>query len=255
LHLFGSRHVRISPLVTLALALVVWLIYVADRLLDGLRTDALARLPARHQFYRDHRAALACLLLGILVVTCCICLELDARTLELGTLLMLAVVCYFAVVHSMRTQWGVRFPKEMVVALLFGIGTIFPVWIHTLRANSLTAIGWAFFVVICWLNLVLIEYAEWIGLRDRSSEAPHRSSIAAGKRLPIVCGGVALIALSLSALSVTTSEHGVLLAVTLSALALAALGLYWRKLSIHAVRVLADATLLTPAVILLFLHN
>ena len=117
-----SARVHISPFVTLALALVVWLIYVADRLLDGLRADPQTLLSARHQFYRVHRKLWFTALLAVLALTCCVCLELNARMLELGTLLMLIVAGYFAVVHWICLRWRLRFPKEAVVALVFGVG-------------------------------------------------------------------------------------------------------------------------------------
>lgn len=256
LHLFAaSGHIRISPRVTVALALVVWLIYVSDRVLDGLQADSGAHLTARHQFYRAHRTAFVYLLPGVFVITCCVCLGLDSRTLELGALLMLVVAGYLATVHRLRTRWGLRISKEAVVAAVFGVGTFFPVWTHIGRATASMAVGFGFFVLICWLNLVLIEFAEWVGFRDRRSEAPHRSTIAAGKRFPEVCAGVVLVVLLLSRPSASGSERWILPAVALSALALGAVGFYRRELSIHTVRVLADVALLTPAIVLLFLYR
>jgi hypothetical protein len=256
LHLFAiALHVRISPPVTLVLALVVWLIYVADRLMDGLRAEPWAVLSARHQFYRAHRGVFACLLSGVLVLTGCVCLKLDRRTLELGTMLMLVIAGYFTAVHHMRKSWGLRFPKEIVVAMVFGIGTTFPAWIHAPRATPLMAIGLAFFIAICWLNLVLIEYAEWLALGDQGSETPHRSTMSAGKHLYQISAGLAFVALCLSRSAAAGTEHWMLLAIALSALALAVLGFYRRELSIHKVRVLADVTLLTPAIVLIMLHS
>ena len=167
-----SGQIRISPLVTLALGLVVWLIYIADRLLDGLHAGPLA-LSARHQFYRVHRGTWFSILFGVLVLTCCVCFELDARTLTFGTLLMLAVAGYFAAVHQMRGRWRLRFPKEAVVAVVFGIGTFFPAWLKARESNAEMAITLGLFIAICWLNTTLIECAEWVGLRQRSSETPH----------------------------------------------------------------------------------
>jgi hypothetical protein len=253
LHLFAvTGHIRIPPVVIVILALVVWLIYVADRLSDGLRADALTPMPARHEFYRRHRRIVIPLLLSVLGATCWICFALDKRTFEFGALLFLLVVAYFAVVHGRKANLSLLFPKEIAVALVFSVGTFFPVWIHGRNVNGAILAGLALFMLTCWLNLVLIEYTEWTSLRGQQSQTPHATTIAAGKHLlPI---GLVIATAGLC-LSVAGLEYRVLLAISCSALALAALGFCWRKFSLNAVRVLADATLLTPALVLLFLNR
>lgn len=52
----GAARVRLPMVVNVAAALAVWLIYVADRVLDSLQT-AQAGLPMRHRFCRAHRRA------------------------------------------------------------------------------------------------------------------------------------------------------------------------------------------------------
>ncbi len=252
LHLIAvSGQIRISPIVTLALALVVWLIYVADRLLDGSRADPLAALPARHQFYRAHRKLWFSLLVSGLALTCCICLDLDPRTLLFGTLLILVVAGYFAAVHRARF----RFPKEAAVAVVFAIGTFFPAWIHAQGWTGAMTVSLILFIAICWLNTTLIEYAEWAGLRQRGSAKPHASTLIGGNHLLQIGTSVAIIAFVMAQLRMTQAEHLILLAVSISALALAGLGFCWQKFSMNMVRVLADATLLTPVVVLVFLHR
>ncbi|HEY1731872.1 MAG TPA: hypothetical protein VGG15_08980 [Terriglobales bacterium] len=255
LHLLAvSGQIRISPVISVALGLAVWLIYVADRLLDGLRPGASA-LSARHQFYRAHRRTWFSVLLGALALACCLCLELDARTLLFGTLLMLAVAGYFAAVHQMREKWRLHFPKEAVVAVVFGIGTFFPAWPNARGSNAAMAITLGLFVAICWLNIVLIEYAEWVSLRQRSSETPHVSTLAAGQHLSQIGATVSIVVFGLAQLRTTEAQHPVLLTISLSALALTGLGFCWHKFSNNMVRVLADATLLTPAIALMFLRR
>src|SRR5574340_1641239 len=45
-------HVQLSASTTILLALVVWLIYVADRVLDALRAPGRGPQATRHIFYR-----------------------------------------------------------------------------------------------------------------------------------------------------------------------------------------------------------
>jgi hypothetical protein len=250
LHLFAvSGRIALAPGVTLVLALVVWLIYIADRLLDGARDRGA--VSARHRFYRVHGKAFALLLAGLLAVTCWICLSLDYRTLRGGALLALIIGAYFALVHWLRRDQRSRFPKELVVAILFGIGTFFPAWIHLRHETFAMAITGALFILICWLNTALIEYSEWIRLRYASADAPHASTIIAGRHLLGIGIGLAALTSWMTMLGSFRLELPVLAAIALSALLLAMLGYFWRHLAINAVRVLADVTLLTPCLVLL----
>jgi hypothetical protein len=256
LHLIAvCGRIPISRVASLTLGLVVWLIYAADRLFDGLRSDPTAVQSPRHRFYRTHRKVLLAVLLGVLALTCCICLELDPRTLLFGTLIMLVIVGYFLVVHWAGPLWRWRFPKEAVVAIVFGVGTFFPALVHARGLSAAMAVSLVLFVMLCWLNVVLIEYAEWVRLRRRLVEMPHSSTVIGGKHLLAVGVVLAIASLWLMQPAGFRADRSVLLAIFLSALALAGLGIYWRKLSTNAVRVLADATLLTPAFVLLFLHR
>lgn len=256
LHLFAlSGRIRVSPLVSLVLGLVVWLIYAADRLLDGLRPEPLQLQSPRHRFYRTHRKVLLALLLGVLCLTARVCLKLDPRTLLFGTLMMLAIAGYFAVVHWAGPLWRWRFPKEAVVAIAFAVGVLFPALIHAHKFAGPMLILLALFVMLCWLNVVLIEYAEWVQLRRCRQETPHGSTLSGGRHLLAIGIFLAIVSLWLMERTGFRADRSVLLAISLSALALAGLGSYWRKLSTNAVRVLADAALLTPAFVLLFLHT
>lgn len=254
LNLFAAAgHIRLSPLLAVALGLVVWLIYVGDRLLDGLQGDPRTTLSARHQFYSQHRNVVSCLLLAGFIATCWVCLQLNSRILEQGTLLTLVVAAYFVVVH--RTAWSWRFPKEIFVALVFGIGTVFPAWSYAKPPSLAMGIDLVLFTAICWINLVLIEHAEWVALRHSRSDTPHPSTITAGRYLTAVAVTVACVTVLAAWLSGVEAQQWILLSIAMSALALAGVGHYRRQLSINVVRVLADAAMLTPAIALLFLYN
>lgn len=252
MHLFAvCGEIHISPVVTLTLALVVWLIYVADRLFDGIRADPADQQSARHRFYGTHRNALLRCAMGGFAITCLLCPELDTRTLEFGTLLMLVVAAYFGAVHGRLAKHDLQFPKEAVVAGVFGVGTFFPVWIQARASGPTMTIILALFIVTCWLNLVLIEYAEWMGLRQCATRRPHTSTVIAGHYMPWLGSGTAIGAFLLSCSPRLTAAQPALLAISLSAVALAALGIARRNLSMNAVRVLADVALLSPGIVLL----
>ena len=256
LNLFASSgRIRLAPAVPLVLALVVWLIYVADRLLDSLRSDQADLRSARHRFYRAHRSAFFALLVGLLGVTGWACLTLDPRTLRYGVLMMMVVAGYFAAVHSLQSKARIRFPKEAAVGVLFGLGTYFPAWVHLHKANPGMDVSVVLFVLLCWLNAALIEYSEWLRLRRGRWQTPHASTVTVGRHLLGIGIVVALAALWMTFPAAFHVDLPLLWAIALSAVALAGLGLWWRHLAIDTVRVLADATLLTPGLVLLFLHR
>lgn len=253
LHLFAlSAGVELSWSVTLVLALTVWVIYVTDRLFDGLHADPLTYESARHRFHRAHRSSLLPLLIAALALAVWTCLKLDFRTLQGGTLLMLCVAGYFCAVHWVGSRW--RFPKEPVVAIVFGIGTVFPVWIHTQRVSAAMAAAIALFILVCWLNVELIEYSEWLGTGRSQTEMPHAVTRVAGRNLLPLSAGIAIGATMLSLALPLRVEQPALLAVALSAAALGVLAHYRHRLSLNMVRALADAALLSPVVMLLFKH-
>ena len=256
LHLFAlSGRIHVSLIVSLTLGLAVWIIYAADRLLDGLRANPLDAQSPRHRFYRKHRNVLLAILAGVLCLTSYCCLELDPRTLLFGALMMLVMAGYFAVVHWLGPLWSWRFPKEAAVAIGFAVGTLFPALIHARKFAAPMAAMLILFAVLCWLNLVLIEYAEWVRLHRCRKETPHVSTLRGGKHLLVIGVLVAIVALWLMERTAFHAGRSALLAICLSAVALAGLGFYWRRLSMNAVRVLADAAMLTPVFVLLFPHR
>lgn len=235
---------------SLVLALVVWLIYGADRLLDVSRGDAAVQESSRHRFCRTHRRAFLLLLIALLGLTCGLCSTLDHRTLRYGGLLLVLVAGYFAAVHRTGSR---RFPKEAVVGVVFGLGVYLPVWAQLgTRPSAATAVCIVLFMLLCWLNAVLIEHSEWLELRHRRGQAPHALTVAAGTNLSAMGGAIATAAGLLTLLPAFHMDRLILLCLVLSTVALAALAAGRRKLPLDALRVLADATLLTPGLVLLF---
>ena len=81
LQLFAvSLHVQLEAAVSLALALVVWLIYVGDRLADGWNANLRAALTARHRFHRLHRRSLSTAASMGSALGIWACLHLDGAT-------------------------------------------------------------------------------------------------------------------------------------------------------------------------------
>src|SRR5690242_12733179 len=247
-----SFHVRLGASVTILLALVVWLIYVADRLLDALRSPSHRAEATRHMFYRRHLwAFLFPLGAGCVLATWLALTQLDVRIFSDGVLILLAVGVYLLIVHlvSPRRRW--LLPKEMLVGTLFALGTCFPVWQEMTQSGAILLPTCAIFAALCWMNCAAIEYAEWDRLRGRRFGLPHPWTVWIGKRFMLL----SLVAAAMASLYLI-SGYGRLhwqvpAAELLSALAFAVIRSREKALSIDQFRVLVDVALFTPIFFLL----
>lgn len=247
-----SFHVRLGAGVTIVLALVVWLIYVADRLLDALRGPDHAAEATRHAFYRQHRwAFLFPLCAGSALAAWLALTQLDVETFGDGIVILLAVGVYLLVVHLASARRGWLLPKEMLVGILFAVGTCFPVWQGMTESSTMLVLPCALFAVLCWMNCAAIEYAEWNRLRGRRFGVPHPWTVWMGKRFLLL----SLVAAAIAGIYMV-SAHGRLhwqipAAEVVSALAFTLIRNKEQSLSIDQFRVLADVALFTPIFFLL----
>ncbi len=223
-------HARVDLLPSVLLVLAVWLIYAADRTLDGLRSDAwtASALRPRHEFYRRHWRML--LPLWVLAAAAGLDLAWTRLTREMllsGLALGCAVAVYFALLHLGIFQGT----KEVAVAALFALGATLSAWRNVRTVADIEAI--ALFSCLCWINCAAIE--QW--------ESPGES------RWPIAfaAGFVALAAGTLLLFSNRPVLGG---AVAASAICFVLLDRARRRFSRNALRVLADAALLSPLFLL-----
>jgi|SRR5690348_5902922 len=247
-----SFHVRLGAGVTVLLALVVWLIYVADRLLDASRGPANGAEATRHTFYRQHLWFFLFPVCGGSVLAAWLALtQLDVRIFSDGVVILLFVGVYLLIVHLVSPGRGWLLPKEMLVGILFALGTCFPVWQEMTERGATLLQTCAIFAALCWMNCAAIEYAEWDRLRGRRFGLPHPWTVWMGKRFMLL----SLVAATLAAIYLI-SGYGRLhwqvpAAELLSALAFAVIRSREKALSIDQFRVLVDVALFTPIFFLL----
>jgi hypothetical protein len=248
-----SFRVQLSGGITVLLALVVWLIYVADRGLDALKAPAEGTEASRHVFYRRHLWAFLLPFCAVLLLAAWMSLtQLDGRTFRDGIIIMLAVGVYFLAVHfvSPGHEW---LPKEMLVGLLFALGTCFPVWEHMTQGVALLLAPYLLYTTLCWMNCAAIEFEEWRRLRHRQSGLPHPWTIWMGQHFVELSFIAAAIALCLLVTAGFGRSHWQLL----TSEAVSALAFVWirhkgESLSIDQFRVLVDLALFTPLLFLPF---
>ncbi|MCM2371740.1 hypothetical protein [Aporhodopirellula aestuarii] len=126
-----------------SLVLTVWLVYVADRLLDAARLDLSQPHTLRHQFYHRHgRIFFVAWVTVLLLDTFIVVRYLSPELLRSGLILAAAVLIYGAGVHfpgpasdprhrdsGRRSRWP-SLPKEFRVGTLFALGVSLTAWTH-----------------------------------------------------------------------------------------------------------------------------
>jgi hypothetical protein len=222
-----SFRTKFDGLAAVLLFLSVWIIYVADRVVDALTQR---NSEPRHEFHRRHWRAL--LPVWIAALGCAAWLawtRLPWALFVQGIAMLIIVAMYFGFTHLSHRRW----PKELAVAILFAAGTSLAAWEHARTWIDFATV--VLFAMLCWINCAAIEVWESRG-PDKWDEWPVRESA-------IAVGLIALIFLY---------NHRPILAgaETASAFAFVLLDRAKTKLSPNALRVLADVALLTPLMFL-----
>ena len=247
----GKVHVPAATIGVLVLA--VWLIYLADRLLDGLTTTDKNILRERHRFCARHRVGVcAAAAFGAALSSWLAYRGLNAADVKAGLLLVGLVAAYMLCVHLGGPVVSRIFPKEAAVAVLFAAGTALPVWSQS-KAISWSGLAlWALFAVICTLNCVAIESWENQVL-ERGSARPSHAISQITRRVSSRVGTFAalVVAVSLPVFFSFPTEHPAIAALAGVAVLILLLNRFRKRLSGNALRVLADAALLAPAIIAL----
>ena len=251
-----AMHVRLPWNAPLLLALGTWLIYVADRILDGLRSGASGQLRERHFFYARHRieaittGAIASVALLWLIVT-----RMIPATRREDIVLFAAALIYFCLIHvwAPQSRSGIErwFPKEIAVALVFAAAVAVPAWSRLSDQRILLIPLVALFALLCWLNCVAIDkWEQPISGHARASRGtrPHPSTRWTQSYLPLVACGIAVLAVTASVLSILSAAPfeitALYLACAISALLFFAFDR--SRLGSLDLRIAADMVLLTP---------
>jgi hypothetical protein len=214
-----------------------WIVYVADRLLDGIDPDQ-AQLRDRHHFHARHRAAFvfAASLFGSLLVWG-VLTHMNPKAFRDNLWLGGMALIYLVAVH----RRGFRFPKELAVAILFAAATAVPAW-SRLGSGGLDkerlAPAIVLFALLCWMNCAGIE--KWEGGQC------HRMTRWASPHLRRIATVTALLSLAAALLAPSRGLAAIYWAVFLSSGLLLLLDARGLRLKPLHVRIAADAALLTP---------
>lgn len=237
--------VEASPATLAVLGIGTWLIYIADRLLDGRSPERRSELRERHFFHLRHTrtmliaAGAACVPLLFLIAV------MPAGARRENAWIFAVMLAYSAVVHQRLVR--IHFPRELAVGVVFACACAVPAWSGSgeLRGQLVTLT--AVFAALCFLNCTAIH--AWEHPRD-----PRRWS-----RVSLMAVCIAVAAIAVIGMMRTLEEVRVALSIAASALLLLALDRDHRRalkkhphamLSAFTLRILADAALLTPTLLL-----
>ncbi len=244
-----------------SLGLVVWVIYVTDRLLDvSMRDSASEKLGARHEFHRQHqrvfrRVALAAGILALTLVITRLPLSIYGFGIGpngfLGHAYFGAIVVGAFFVLSIFTAQGpheIPYAKNVLAGIAFAYGTSMLAYAYTgfemwefLRSRELIC-----FAVLCVLNISAIDLWEHA---YRSSDPEIKAGDELALTLPLTLLGAAALVFASQDHELTTRPF--FYAILTAAALLHILNRTRSRFSQDALRVLADVTLLVPLIVFL----
>jgi hypothetical protein len=245
----------------LLLAIGTWLVYVADRILDGSRADPYAPLRERHLFHARHRNTflVAAVAAGSFLIWL-IFARMSANARYEDTVLFAAALLYLVLVHKPRFGGINWLPKELAVGIVFGAATAVPAWSRLDSGRVALFPAVSIFAALCWLNCVAIE--RWENLApDGSLQSPdaHTTTRWAAKHFrpaALLLAAFLGIAISLG-MTYRPADFQKTLPIYLAALAanlaLALIDRRRQSFSTLHLRIAADLALLTPLLFLPFL--
>ena len=234
-------HLHFAPLQAFPLALATWLLYVSDRILDGLHPANAQLLRERHQFHARHRVAFLVAGSMLLAYLAWAVTRMRPEALRDNFFLGLATLAYLLAVHHRHSP---RLPKELAVAILFAAATAVPAWsrLSARPGKEQLAPAVLFFAGLCWVNCVGIE--KW------ESGQVHILSRWAGVHLRAIVTTIALLSLTAALFAPSRGLVAVYLSAVLSSVLLFVLDARSRHWSPLHLRIAADAALLTPLALL-----
>jgi hypothetical protein len=243
----SANHLRLPKVSILAMFLAVWMLYVADRLLDARALSEhpldVGSLEARHHFHHRHRSSF---LIGLLLASTALASllpHLPSEAIHLYLILGGLVFAYFILIHA--TESAHRLPKEFAVGICFAAATFIPTVAHQpdlrLRLFPLALL----FASLCTLNCLFIFAWE----HDSKQTNAHPITHTAIHHLPQLTAVIATIGLGLCLLD-HHAPWGIAAASTLSLFLLQLLHHYRRRIPATTLRAAADLALITPVLLL-----
>lgn len=235
------------------LGLAVWIVYAADRWIEGWLLPPEVVQTQRHLFYiRRRRPVFVVGLAAILAVLVIAVARLDAREFKAGFLLLIPTLLYLFSHQLLHRHHPLRVPKEIVIAVIFALGCAVAPAVAAPGEIPALAVPVTLFALLCFANCALI--ASW----EKEVDALHgQTSLALQLKgrwtlihaLPWLLAVAALVSVVLN----PAPSHPGAFCAAASGLLLGLLDLAQPRLGRETARAWVDFALMTP-VVLLFLR-
>lgn len=223
-----AAHIPLPPAIPAAMFLAVWIVYAADRLLDGLNPTDICE--PRHRFHYRHRRIFTIAIVAAAAILVPLTLAIPAPDLKLYLGLAALLILWFGAVHIGNS----RLPKELLPGIFCAAAACIPV-----RRDHLAVVPLLYATLIT-LNCLCIYKWEHNDLGD--AHISTRLGVRWLKELHI-----ATILTSLAAIPFAEPALApIFLAVSLSSTLLLALNHFRYRLDPTNLRAAADLVLLTP---------
>lgn len=147
----------------IVLALVVFVIYTVDRLLDVRKHQADATsqpLTTRHRFHRDHAAILWPVVGGVVVLALILAFFLPGSVIRFGIVLGGICAAYVGAVFRLPARHPALLLKEPLVAMLYVAGIWGSVWVQRPSVSAIELAEGLMFLGIAFQNLLLFAIME-----------------------------------------------------------------------------------------------
>lgn len=243
-----ASHVALPVSAPFAMALAVWILYAADRILDARHIgDSSSELETRHFFHHRHRRAF---LAGISIAAATLAAllpHLNPAAIQFYLIEGACLVAWFIILHATRSAH--RLPKEIAVGLFFAAAIFIPTVARDAALRLALLPSAILFAALCSLNCLFIYAWEHEG--PASTRPAHPTTRLALAHLPALALGLVAAASLLFTIHFTPT---VPTACALAALLLLILHRNRRHLSRTTLRATADLALLTPILLLPFLR-
>ena len=246
-----ANHLHLPLSATLAMAIAVWMLYAADRLMDARLMDVQSiqhdPLEARHLFHHRHRTAFLTVIVAASAALALLLPRLETESIHLYLILGGLVFGYFVLIHA--TSSAHRLPKEIAVGIFFAAATFIPTVARQPQLRLPLLAPALLFATLCSLNCLFI-YA-WEHSQTQIAHSAHATTRLALRHLPFIAIVITLTGSALALLDRNT-QWSIPLATSIAAILL--LTLHRRRNHIHptTLRAAADLTLLTPLLLVLF---
>jgi hypothetical protein len=233
------------------LGTAVWLVYAADRWIEGWRLVPVQVLTQRHWFYLRWRwPVFAVWLLVAATGLTAAFTQLRSREIATGFILLAPVLIYLLSHQLVHRDHPWRAPKELCVALLFAAGVSCFQIAYAPGALRVLSIPLTLFAVLCLANCALISFWE-IEVDRTHGQTSLALQFPRGRRLVrLLPWLLALLAAGFAVRETGTVQTAAFCAAASGGL-LGAVDLAYVRCGRQLARVLAEVALMTPLVPLL----